>query len=233
MTTANVKALNLPFAEAVNYFLGKVNMPTTRWQDNYGKSNARAFSVAGAMTDALIEDFRGEITKALEDGTTLADFRKSFDDIVTRHGWDHVGTPGWRARIIYQTNLSTAYSAGRYAQMSEPETMEAFPYWEYVHSGAADPREEHEAWDGLVLRADDPWWDVHYPPNGWGCGCRVRVISRRGLKRRGKDAPDKAPPIKTRPYLDPGTGEVRDVPEGIDPGFEYNPGKAWKRDENT
>ena len=227
MASDTIRALNLPFAEAVRFFLDKTNMPTERWQDNYGKSNARAFSVAGAMSEALIEDFRSEITKALEDGTTLAEFKESFDDIVTRDGWEHVGTPGWRAKIIYQTNLSTAYSAGRYAQMTEPETLKAFPYWEYVHSGAQDPRPDHKDWDGMILPADDPWWDQHYPPNGWGCGCRVRVLSERGLKRRGKTSPDAAPKVKTKPYLDPETGEVRDVPVGIDPGFEYNPGKVW------
>ena len=228
MPNETVRALNMPFAQAVKFFLGKINMPTQRWQDNYGKANVRAFSVAGAATDALLDDFKGELAKALEKGTTLAEFRAGFDDIVTRHGWDHYGTPGWRAAIIYQTNLSTAYSAGRYAQMTEPETMDAFPYWEYVHSGSAHPREEHLAWDGLVLPADDPWWDAHYPPNGWNCGCRVRVLSERGLRKRGKSGPDEVPAAKSVAYKDPATGKVRQVPEGIDPGFEYNPGKVWK-----
>lgn len=228
MPAETIRALDMPFSQAVKFFLGKINMPTKRWQDNYGKANARAFSVAGAATEALLDDFKGEIAKALEKGTTLAEFRAGFDDIVTRHGWDHVGTPGWRARVIYETNLSTAYSAGRYVQQTEPETLAAFPFWEYVHSGSAHPRPEHLAWDGLVLVADDPWWDAHYPPNGWGCGCRVRVLSRRGLKRRGKSGPDKTPTVKMKAYKDPQTGKVRQVPEGIDPSFEYNPGKVWK-----
>lgn len=228
MADSIAEALKLPFREAIQFFLEKTNLPTTRWQDNYGRSNARAFSVAGAMCDDLIADFREEVTKALTDGTTLEEFRTAFDDIVTRHGWEHVGEPGWRARVIYETNLSTAYSAGRYVQMTEPETLAAFPFWEYVHSGARDPRPDHLAWDGLCLAADDPWWDTHYPPNGWGCGCRVRVLSRRGLARRGRTGPDQAPPIVRVPYLDPATGERRMVPAGIDPGFEYNPGKAWK-----
>lgn len=223
-----VRAIDLPFREAIAFFLQKTNMPTTRWQDNYGKANARAFSIAGAMKDALIGDFRDEVTKALTEGVSLGEFRKSFDDIVTKHGWDHVGEPGWRAKVIYETNLSTAYSAGRYEQQTEPETMEAFPYWQYVHSGAQHPREEHLAWDGLVLRADDPWWDTHYPPNGWGCGCRVRVLSERAMKRQGRSGPDRAPAAEIRKVKDRKTGRVRDVPQGVDPGFEYNPGKAWK-----
>lgn len=223
-----VRAIDLPFREAIAFFLQKTNLPTKRWQDNYGKANARAFSIAGAMTEALIGDFREEVTKALTEGVSLGEFRNRFDDIVTKHGWDHVGEPGWRAKVIYETNLSTAYSAGRYEQQTEPETLELFPYWQYVHSGAQHPREEHKALDGLVLRADDPFWDTHYPPNGWGCGCRVRVLSERALKRQGRSGPDRAPPVEIRKVTDPKTGQVRDVPKGIDPGFEYNPGKAWK-----
>jgi hypothetical protein len=79
----------------------------------------------------------------------------------------------------------------------------------------------HLAWDGLTLRADDPWWDAHYPPNGWRCGCRVSVVSEAGLKRMGKSAPDPSPPTVTRPWTNPKTGAVHQVPVGIDPGFDY------------
>jgi uncharacterized protein with gpF-like domain len=228
---AILDALSLPFPEAIAFFLQKTNLPTKRWTDNYGKTNARAFSVAGAMTEALLADFRREVTEALRDGMALSEFRDRFNDIVTKHGWEHVGEPGWRATIIYETNLSTAYSAGRYAQMTEPETLAAFPYWQYVHSGAKHPRPEHLAWDGLVLRADDPFWDTHYPPNGWGCGCRVRVLSGRGLSRLGRAEPDKSPDIQLRSWTDKKSGETRMVPVGVDPGFDYNVGKAWKEAE--
>ena len=223
-----IRALAMPFREAIDFFRGKVNLPTRRWTDNYGKANARAFSVAGAMTDALLADFRREVTRALEEGVSFQEFRGKFDEIVQRHGWEHTGEPGWRAELIYRTNLNTAYAAGRYAQMTEPETLAAFPFWEYIHSGNPNFREEHKAWDGLVLRADDPFWDTHYPPNGWNCGCRVRPLTRRGLARRGKEGPDQAPEPELRAFTDKATGRTRMVPVGIDPGFEYNAGKAWK-----
>lgn len=222
-----VTAIGLPFREALRFFRRKVRLPTRRWQDNYGRANTRAFSVAGAMSDALLKDFQDEIRKAMQRGMTLAEFQASFGDIVKRHGWEHSGEPGHRAELIFRTNLSTAYSAGRYAQMTEPATLQAFPFWEYVHSGARNFREEHKAWNGLVLRADDPWWDKHYPPNGWNCGCRVRALTRGQLQRRGKEGPDQAPTIETRAWTNKATGKIHYVPVGIDPGFDYNPGKAW------
>ncbi|NKX16151.1 hypothetical protein HGG75_10290 [Ochrobactrum pseudogrignonense] len=95
--------------------------------------------VAGAATDALLDDFRREIQRALEEGTTIEEFRQSFDAIVEKHGWDYRGKRNWRTRIIFDTNLRTAYAAGRYAKLTEPETLEAFPYWQYHHSGSINP----------------------------------------------------------------------------------------------
>ncbi len=224
-----VEAVALPFEEAIGFFRQKARVSTQHWTDVWRTAHSHSFMVAGAASDALLSDFQGAIKKALGSGTTLAEFRRDFDAIVERHGWAYNGTPGWRSRIIYETNLSTAYSAGRYAQMTDPETLAAFPYWQYQHSGSRHPRLQHLAWNGLVLRADDPFWSSHYPPNGWRCGCRARVVSEGGLRRMGKTAPDRSPPIETRAWRNPRTGETHEIPVGIDPGFDYNPGMAWKQ----
>jgi hypothetical protein len=222
------QGIGLPPREAIRFFLGKTLLPSAQWSEVWQAAHVRGFAVAGAQSEALLGDFRAEIQRALEQGTTLADFRRAFDDIVARHGWVHNGSAAWRSRIIYETNLSMAYSAGRYAQMTEPETLAAFPFWQYVHSGARHPRQQHLAWNGLTLRADDAFWRTHYPPNGWRCGCRVRPLSTRDLARQGKAGPDTAPPLETRPWTRPADGQVLQVPVGIDPGFGYNVGEAWR-----
>jgi hypothetical protein len=229
MPDAVASAIGLPFDEAIDFFKAKTRIPTTHWTDVWRTGHSHGFTVAGATTDALLSDFQDALKRALKDGTTLATFRGDFDRIVAKHGWEYNGTPGWRSKIIYETNLSTAYSAGRYAQLTEPETLAAFPYWRYQHSGSSHPRLQHLAWNGLTLRADDPFWASHYPPNGWRCGCRVVPISDRGLARMGKSGPDTAPPIQTRAWRNPKTGEEHHVPVGIDPGFDYNPGLAWQQ----
>jgi hypothetical protein len=45
----------------------------------------------------------------------------------------------------------------------------------------------------------------------------------------GKDGPDPSPKVVTRPWTNPRTGETHQVPVGVDPGFDYNMGKAWKQ----
>lgn len=228
MSPETEAGMGLPFEEALDFFAGKTNIPTTGWTDIWEGAHARAFSVAGATSDALLTDFRKAIDKALQEGTTLQEFRQDFDRIVKVHGWKHHGTPGWRARVIYETNLSMAFSAGRYKQMTQPETLSVFPYWTYRHSGNPHPRVWHKAWDGLTLKATDSFWLTNYPPNGFHCGCWVEPQMQADLKRMGKSRADTAPPIDMEEHV-LRTGEVVRSPKGVDPGFGYNVGVAWQQ----
>lgn len=57
-------------------------------------------------------------------------------------------------------------------------------------------REQHKAWNGTVLPLNDPWWETHSPPNGFGCLCEKEFISKyemdAGLEKTTKapTAPD-------------------------------------------
>lgn len=213
-------------SEAISFFRQKALLPSERFGEVMGEAHARAFAVAGAASGALLTDLKAAVNTALTSGTTLADFRKDFDRIVAKHGWQHGSDPGWRAKIIYNTNLATAYSAGQYAQLSTEEARDLFPAWRYRHHSCPHPRPEHVAWDGLVLANDDPWWDTHFPPNGWRCHCTVEPVTRSDLRRNNWTISE-APPLDMRPWRNPATGKTEMVPKGIDPSFDYNPGKAW------
>lgn len=221
----------VPFTEAREFLRQKVSLPTNTWTETLHHAHDRAFVVAGADSVALVEDLRGALMEAF-DGGGLEAFRASFDQIVARHGWDYNGGRAWRTRTIYETNLRTAHQAGRLRQMRDPDVIKARPYWKYVHAHTREPkvpRAEHLAWDGLVLRHDDPAWAHIYPPNDWGCSCGVVTVSAAGLKRLGKDSPDEAPKLKMRKVTDPTTGARVDVPEGVGFGWGYQPGDTWER----
>ncbi|MDR2015550.1 MAG: hypothetical protein LBP99_08045 [Azoarcus sp.] len=181
----------------------------------------RAFVVAGAMKADLINDLHRAVEDNIKAGKSVDDFRRDFAGIVDRHGWHGWTGEGtekgeaWRTRVIFETNLRTSYAAGRYAQLKDPGLLNRRPYWQYVHSGHEHYRPEHKAWgdSGLTLRHDNPFWQTHYPPNGWGCGCSVRAV------------PAPADGAATEPPAgwdtpDPKTG----VPPGIDKGWGYAPG---------
>lgn len=214
---------SLSFAEAIAFFGGKLNIPTERWADVWRQGHDVGFMVAGAAKAQLLEDLRDAVEKIIAEGTTLQQFRKDFDALVARHGWSYKGSRGWRTRVIFDTNLRQAYHAGREAQMAEPELRRRRPYGLYRHGDSTTPRPLHLSWDGLVLPLDDLWWESHTPMNGWGCKCKKFMISEREAQRRGLEVGG-APDDGTYEWTDKVTGEVHEIPRGIDPGFDYRPG---------
>ena len=228
MSLANTQ---LPFAEQINYFRKKIDLPTKSYADIYGAEHDHAFVVAGANRLDMVADFRKAVDKAIADGTTLEEFRKDFDDIAAKYGWQYNGSRDWRSKIIYDTNLHASYQAGRYEQQQEMKHLR--PFWEYRHrDGQKNPRPEHEAWNGLVLHCDDPWWQTHYPINAYGCKCTVFAHTRRSLKKHGLEVGE-APAVEWQERLigkNSDNPRIVSVPKGIDPGFERIPGKNAGRE---
>jgi hypothetical protein len=217
----------LPFEEQIAFFRDKegLKIPTQHWDDIKHEAHDRAFMVAGAQKADLLTDFYTAVQKAIQDGKSLQWFQQQFDAIVDKHGWSYNGPRDWRSRVIYTTNLSTSYAAGRFKQLMDPDLLSVRPYWQYIHSDSVlHPRPLHVAWNGLTLRYDDAWWGTHYPPNGWGCRCRVRAVAN------PKPGRDSAPDDGTYEYTDR-HGEIHQVPKGIDYGWGYAPGASkWGPD---
>lgn len=224
--------MQLPFKQAIEFYRQKIQLPTSGWTDIWEQQHSKAFVVAGAQSDALLEDFYNAIQDAKQNGGGYADFKERFNEIAAKHGWSYKGSPGWRSRVIYDTNITQSYNAGRYKQMIA--LKESRPFWVYRHITVENPRLQHKLWDGTILPADDVWFDTHYPQCGWGCKCRVYALSAGEAKRmwtqKGLTGPDQRPVIDmVKVTVGKNGSNPREVwvPKGIDPGFGYNPGKAW------
>lgn len=217
---------NKPFTEQVNFFRQKENRPTQWWDDILNAEHDRAFIVAGAAKADLLNDLRGAVDKAIAEGKSIQWFRQNFDDIVTKNGWqgwtgsDTLEGRDWRTRVIYSTNMRASYAAGRYAQLTDPDLLKNRPFWKYIHSDlVAHPRPLHQSWNGMVLRYDDPFWQTHYPPNGFGCRCRIKAVTSSEYK--GHPAPDDG----TYTKIDR-RGVAHELPNGVDYGWGYAPGAS-------
>ncbi|MDR2031282.1 MAG: hypothetical protein LBP86_03265 [Azoarcus sp.] len=64
------------------------------------------------------------------------------------------------------------------------------------------------------MRHDHPFWQTHYPPNGWGCQCRVIAV------RNTEDGD------KTKPPAGWDAKDARGLMLGIDKGWAYAPGAS-------
>ncbi|HUY26153.1 MAG TPA: phage minor head protein [Candidatus Binataceae bacterium] len=224
--------------DAVAYFRNKGYKIGFDWRDVWQEEHARGFTVAKAMTIDLLEDIRAVVDEAIADGIAFEDFQAKLEPILRARGWwgrqmmtdpltgkkreVQLGSAR-RLQIIYDTNLRMSYSAGSWAQVQR--TKKDLPYLRYDDPDP-HPRPQHLDWSGTILPADDPWWDTHYPPNGWNCKCLVDSLSAKDIDRQGYHLNATAPPSGTYEYTNPRTGETSQVPDGISPGFAYNPGKA-------
>lgn len=187
------------YKEAVDYFKQKINLPTRRWNDLEGAMHTRAFTVAGAMRADILLDFRKAVDRAIEKGDSLQDFRNNFYDIAKK--W-RAADPSfdakmekpkygaWRSKVIYQTNMVTAAAA---AQERQARAMpDVFTHAKYICQMLPGSRDEHKAWNGTVLPVNDPWWEKHSPPNGFGCLCEKEFISKYEMDA-GMEKQTKAP----------------------------------------
>lgn len=245
--------LDLEPKDAVAYLEAKGDRLTWDWQDMMGDAHAHAFTVAKATSQELLAAIRSEIAKAIGPGQTFEQFKKALRPRLQEMGWwgkqevldidsgeitkVQLGSVR-RLRTIYQTNVQTAYMAGRYKRYVANAGDR--PYWRYVAVMDGRTRPAHAALNGKVFRWDDPIWKVIWPPNGWGCRCRVMALTQSEFEELGvplDDGRDAIVEAEVPINRDGDTVTVKGVrytdPEGKqrifrpDPGWDYNPGESW------
>lgn len=223
-----------PPPEVASFFGNKSLKPSFSFEDVEPMEHAVSFTVAKAMQVDVLEAIQEELKKALEEGVPYRQFAKDLEPRLRKLGWWGVkemrdpvtgemrkvrlGSPR-RLKTIYRANMRSARAAGQWDRIQR--TKKALPYLMYLLGPSEKHRPHHQAKAGMVLPVDDPFWRAWYPPNGWGCKCHVRQITRREAERRGIS---QSPRIETREELVARTGEIKEIPIGIDAGWEMNPG---------
>lgn len=207
--------LKQPFAEALEYQKQKVALPADVIDGLDAEYHDFAFVVSGLTRADLASDMKWLVEKSIEEGMDFVDFQRQFDRLIGRKGWQpKQAARGEQAKstrlyTILDTNVRRSHAAGRIRQAREPEVLKRRPYWMWVWRDSVQPRPHHEALNGKVFLASDPFWDVATPPCGYGCRCSFFALSERDLKRMGK------------------TVEIPPDPKTIaDPGFRRAPGTA-------
>ncbi|WP_439547848.1 PBECR2 nuclease fold domain-containing protein [Falsiroseomonas sp.] len=213
-------------ADALRQRLGTL-LPSDRWTDTLGEVNNWGFAVAGAKKDSLLQSIGQALLETMQDGRDVRHFQRQFAAIVTREGWTYRGPIGWRARVIFETNLGQSREAGKWRQITEARAAGRDLWVRYVATMDLATRPEHAAWNGTILPPEHPWWRTHSPKNGWGCRCTVLMVSPGMLRREGWKVSDQAPPVEIEDRtINTAAGPQRvRVPKGIDTGFGHSPGQ--------
>lgn len=234
----------LPPREAIAYFRSKGYAPALArfdYRDVFQEEHARQFVVAKAMQDDVLGAIRASIDATISDGIPWKTSRDQLAPRLQELGWWGESTERdpvtgelktvqlgsmRRLKTIYHANITTAYAAGRWARLQRGTLMR---FLEYRQLDRPTARESHMPFDGIILPVDHPLWRKIFPPNGWFCGCNVRPMSQAMLDREGKTVTtdDELAALASAPWVNPRTGAVEDLIDGIDPAFSANPGHAW------
>lgn len=177
----------------------------------------RAFTVAGIAKNDMIDTVHAELRRQIAVGSategagvSLREFHKFAKTRLESAGW----TPSSPSHVetIFRTNIISAVSSGRYAEMHQPAVMAALPLWQILAVRDPRTRDTHKAANGVVLLATDPFWKHAYPPFGYNCRCKVCARTQAWLARASKslgptprDLPD--------PGFDSGTKTLVQVPD--------------------
>ncbi len=219
----------------MSYLKNKNWKPAFSWLDVGPEEHAFSFTVAKATEMDVLRTIREHTQKAIDEGQSFANFQKELEPKLQKLGWwgqqsridpltgkavdVQLGSPR-RLKTIYWANTRTARAAGQWARIER--TKKFLPFLQYRIGVSENHRLLHMAWDGMILAADDNWWDTHFPPNGWGCNCWVKQITARQAEKTGVS---QSPKITYENFTNKRTGEVWRVPKGIDPGWQSNAGK--------
>lgn len=218
---------------------GQTLAPTVSWQDMWGEEHANAFTVAKSAGFDILQDVHDALLKALQSGTTFRDFAKDLTPILQAKGWwgrqkyldgqtgdvtvAQLGSTR-RLQTIFDTNMRVSYASGHWANFQR--NKKARPYLRYVAILDERTRPAHRARHNLCLPVDDPYWDKWAPPCGWNCRCSLQSLSQREVDQMRSVLKFQPPPDTERTFVNKRTGEIIKVPDGIDPGWGHNPGKA-------
>ena len=115
-------------------------------------------------------------------------------------------------------NFATA-SAEMAAKWEQYERYGDRYYLQYRTVGDSHVCEEHAALNGTTLPVSHPFWDTHYPPNGWNCRCLAVQVRKSSHEQTSEEE------LSNRTKA---LAEQQAKSKGKNEMFRFNPGKQRK-----
>lgn len=130
-------------------------------QENvYQFAAAKNHAQLKALSQALLDD-EGNLRSFTDFRTAAAEVNNEFVNV-------------W-LKAEYNFAVASAQMASKWKMIEQ--TKDALPLLQYETVGDERVRLEHQELEGVVQPVDSTFWDIYYPPNGWGCRCDVRQLA--------------------------------------------------------
>lgn len=212
-------------SEVVEYLSKKRPKIHFNYDEIMHDTHKRVFTIAKITKMDLLIDIKTSLEDAYRHGKNFEDWKKEIKPLLKKNGWygkttvvdpktkeaKDIFVGSRRLKTIFDTNMRTSYAKARY----DSQMNSLGGYFRYVAVLDRKTRPEHKNMHGITLPKTDKFWDKNYPPNGWGCRCKVQVLDDLELKEYG---------IKP---LQNSKGLINIA----DKDFAYNPGKFDKINE--
>lgn len=166
-------------------------MTKFEWEQLTGRARRLAFTVAGAAQTSMIAEVQESIARALDQGVFYREWADAVKDKLYA-AWG--GPDAHRLETIFQVNVQSAYQAGRYRQITDPDVMAARPFWLFDAVLDEGTTSICRGLDRTIRPADDPYWSAgRIPPLHFRCRSGIRTLTvgdatRRGITRRPSPA---------------------------------------------
>jgi SPP1 gp7 family putative phage head morphogenesis protein len=199
--------LNFSFSqtpdENIAYLLSKKREAHFNYSEMMFEAHHAAFTVAKITKADLLLDIQASLIRAQKDGITFEQWQKEIRPTLEKKGWwglkqimnpktgefREVNIGARRLRTIFETNMRTANAQAR----ANAQYSGYAEYLRYVAIMDSRTREEHRSLHGTILHRDSEFWEENYPPNGWGCRCRVDAWTKSQIEKRGWEIQEDAP----------------------------------------
>jgi SPP1 gp7 family putative phage head morphogenesis protein len=175
-----------PHQEAIDFIKSKPVVAREVFDGLLPDLKARAFTITGLEGQANVAQAIRDRIADLPAGHDWDAIKKDIVNDISPFIVDPNASPeehdaqvvaaNRRAEILLRTHGFQAYQAAQFQVMDRQKDV--MPYWQYVTMEDERVRPTHAALDQIVLPADSPFWNNHFPPWDWGCRCQAVAISQ-------------------------------------------------------
>lgn len=144
-------------------------------QENlYFFSAAKTYQQLEEMNSFLVDE-KGKIR-------SYSQFKRKVDAVHKNYNRNYLQTE-------FRTSKRSAQSARQWSEFEANKDL--FPNLMYITVGDDKVRPDHVKLNGIIKPINHPFWDTHYPPNGWNDRCSVKPTASNVTSEKIDVEPDK------------------------------------------
>jgi SPP1 gp7 family putative phage head morphogenesis protein len=212
----DVEAKPLNPQDAIDWFRSRLPLTDPQFRALSNEARRRAFFVSGLATLDMVQETMDALDSALAKGETFETFKGRLTERITK-AWGG-GSPH-RLRTIFDTNIQSAYGAGRYRAAADLAAERPFWRFEAVMDGRTSRICSTLA--GLTMPANDPRWQGRIPPLHFRC--RSALVTLSAAQAKGQRIFEGEPALQGMDGFGQIPGEREYTPSQAD----YHP-ELWK-----